>query len=35
MCWDDVVHNKTADGVEFLEYNERQTKHEPARMSLM
>ena len=26
MCWDDVTLNKTADGVEFLEYNERQTK---------
>lgn len=25
-CWGDVTLNKTADGVEFLEYNERQTK---------
>ena len=26
MCWGDVTLNKTVDGVEFLEYNERQTK---------
>lgn len=25
-CWGDVTLNKTADSVEFLEYNERQTK---------
>lgn len=25
-CWGDVTLNKTADGVEFLEYNERKTK---------
>ncbi|XP_031568117.1 uncharacterized protein KIAA1958-like [Actinia tenebrosa] len=26
MCWGDVTLNKTAGGVEYLEYNERQTK---------
>lgn len=26
MCWSDVTLNKTADRVEFLKYNERQTK---------
>lgn len=26
MCWGDLTLNKTVDGVEYLEYNERQTK---------
>ena len=26
MCWGDVKLHKTANGVEYLEFNERQTK---------